>query len=388
MTTIFLNETSTAGHTYSWNFNDGNTSTSKNDTHQFPCPSGTCVYSINHSVSNAQGTVWLNRSNYITIYAPINVQWTAAPLTGNSSVVITFNDTSTETGSSYSWIFNDGNTSASRNVTKQFPCSSGTCVYSINHSATNSGGTYWLNRSNYITITNAPLASFTANRTGYLGGEPQAAGFTDTTTNTPTSWGWNMTELNGTRIQFSTSQNPGQLFYQGNWSVTLTAGNTFGTNISTAVWENVTPPTTLSLALNQSSFFLPLNATASPATNTSLALIVSSNVANFYVTVRDNSVRLSDTGFMGNWTPSAYVGSPYDVNLTHPLAISGTTNGTTIGKSVSLLLAVGQNLFDGGGAVANQLLSTGFSQEVTFDDDILPANYEYRLDLEFTITAP
>jgi PKD repeat protein len=100
-------------------------------------------------------------------------------------------------------------------------------------------------RYNVSSGVTSPVASFTANRTENLGPEPQSIKFTDTSTNTPTGWGWNMTELNTTRIQFSTSQNPEQVFYYGNWSITLIASNAGGSNISTqTTWENVSmaPP--------------------------------------------------------------------------------------------------------------------------------------------------
>jgi PKD repeat protein len=63
----------------------------------------------------------------------------------------------------------------------------------------------------------------------------------DTSTNTPTSWGWNATNAdNSTRIQFSTSQNPVQTFDAGNWSVVLTAANAYGSDDSDPTWINVT----------------------------------------------------------------------------------------------------------------------------------------------------
>ena len=89
----------------------------------------------------------------------------------------------------------------------------------------------------------APVASFTdGGKVGNIGLDPQTVSFTDTSTNTPTAWGYNMTELNGTRIQFSTSQSPQNVvFNYGNWSVTLLASNSAGFSISAATWINVTP---------------------------------------------------------------------------------------------------------------------------------------------------
>ncbi|MDD1660941.1 MAG: hypothetical protein LUQ49_00590 [Methanomicrobiales archaeon] len=142
----------------------------------------------------------------------------------------------------------------------------------------------------------------------------------------------------------------------------------------------------ISISLNQTGIYLNLSPLQSPALNTSLGITVSSNVPGFHVTVRNSSASGPDIGFLGNWTSTGYQMSPDDTNLTQPLQISGTNNLTTTGNTVSLISAVGQNLFTGGGKVSTRPLATEFSQAVTMNDEVLPAGYEYRIDLEFTIT--
>jgi len=90
-----------------------------------------------------------------------------------------------------------------------------------------------------------PIASFTTNVT--TGTAPTAVLFTDTSTNTPTSWSYsakNLTPGNNTWFQVSTSQSLALSFGVGNWSLNLTATNSAGSNISTqTTWLNVSPQT-------------------------------------------------------------------------------------------------------------------------------------------------
>jgi len=68
-------------------------------------------------------------------------------------------------------------------------------------------------------------SAFTANKT--FGGDSLAVAFTDTTNRSPTMWKWNFTDVTGnnTPITFSTSQNPVQVFGNGNFRISLSATN-------------------------------------------------------------------------------------------------------------------------------------------------------------------
>jgi len=83
-----------------------------------------------------------------------------------------------------------------------------------------------------------PLATFTSNVT--TGADPLAVQINDTSSNTPTAWGWNATNSdNSTTIEFSTAQNPVQTFDTGHWQVTLIASNALGWDQSDPIWINV-----------------------------------------------------------------------------------------------------------------------------------------------------
>ena len=87
-----------------------------------------------------------------------------------------------------------------------------------------------------------PVASFTTNTTS--GVSPLAVQFTDTSTNTPTSWSWKRSNLTwSVGEEFSTDENPVQSFVTGNWSINLTATNAAGSDLSDqTTWINVTAP--------------------------------------------------------------------------------------------------------------------------------------------------
>ena len=76
----------------------------------------------------------------------------------------------------------------------------------------------------YLTPAVVPVSSFVLT-------------LTDTSTNTPTSWQWNATNLlgNNTEATFSTEQNPVMNFGVGNYLIKLTATNTAGSNSTTKI---------------------------------------------------------------------------------------------------------------------------------------------------------
>ncbi|MDD1670506.1 MAG: hypothetical protein LUQ67_04235 [Methanomicrobiales archaeon] len=163
------------------------------------------------------------------------------------------------------------------------------------------------------------------------------------------------------------------------------AAATYGT---AAVTGN--PKITVSIALNLSSIFLDLDPAASPATNASLAILVSSNTGSFYINVNDSSGRAGgDLGYMGNYTGAGY--DPINTKLAAALNLAGTTNttgSTTTAQGLSYPIQGAQALYTGSGKVSDQLLVPNtFSQVVAYSDDRLPSPSVYRMDLTFEIGA-
>ena len=92
----------------------------------------------------------------------------------------------------------------------------------------------------------APTASFTKDISS--GELPLTVTFTDTSTQSPTSFNWTFKDTagNNTQIEFSTLQNPVQVFGGvGNYSIRHNATNAVGTDFTAdyAAWVNVSTPT-------------------------------------------------------------------------------------------------------------------------------------------------
>lgn len=138
---------------------------------------------------------------------------------------------------SYYWNFIDGGTAV--NSTDENP----TFVYAT-------AGTWTINHTISIGSTiSKSVGVFTTYGGGTADGPPNASFsiiLTDTSTNYPTSWKWNATNLlgNNTEVTFSTAQSPTMNFGTGNWRINFTATNGIGSNTTnrTVIGYNLSSP--------------------------------------------------------------------------------------------------------------------------------------------------
>ncbi len=162
------------------------------------------------------------------VYPPV-AGFSGTPLTGNAPLPVSFTDASTNLPTSWSWTFGDGDTT---NSTVQNPVHrySNAGIYNVSLTATNAGGSGSTTKTNYVNISPALSAvSFTGTPTS--GSIPLVVNFTDTSTNSPTSWLWSFGDGDTTN---STVQNPvHQYTAVGIYNVTLTATNAGGSNSTT-----------------------------------------------------------------------------------------------------------------------------------------------------------
>lgn len=205
---------------WSWDFGDGPGSKQPNTTHTYT-KAGT--HTVNLTVSNPNGT---NSSS-----AKINVlalpEFSASPVSGKTPLSVSFTDQSIGSPGSWFWDFGDGTNSSEKNPVHvyskagQYPV-----ILTLNETGTPNA----LTKSGYITVSNGfepPVATFSAS--SLSGSAPFTVNFTDQSTDSPDSWKWIFGD--GTS---STEQNPGHIFNKtGSYSVTLTAGNAYGTNTLT-----------------------------------------------------------------------------------------------------------------------------------------------------------
>jgi predicted outer membrane repeat protein len=91
---------------YSWDFGDGTTSVSTSPAHTYTV-SG--LYTVSQTVSNAAGTDTLIRANYITVYEPVESDFTVSPF--KFPLAFWFINASTGDYTSTLWNFGDGVTS-------------------------------------------------------------------------------------------------------------------------------------------------------------------------------------------------------------------------------------------------------------------------------------
>ncbi|HII93819.1 MAG TPA: PKD domain-containing protein, partial [Methanosarcina sp.] len=137
---------------------------------------------------------------------------------------VKFTDTSTGTPTTWKWDFGDGTSSIQQSPTHKY---SKAGVYTVSLTVKNAVGTNTVTKTDYIKVTEKPVAEFSASPTS--GKMPLTVAFTDKSTGTPTKWKWNFGD--GTT---STQQNPKHKYSKaGNYTVTLTATNAAGSSTTT-----------------------------------------------------------------------------------------------------------------------------------------------------------
>jgi PKD repeat protein len=253
----FTDLTNDAPIAWNWSFGDGNFSTDQHTNWTYHIPG---LYDVRLTATNEYG------SNSTTKYALVEAgdvptaNFTANRTMGIAPMAVQFTDLSTAIPavSSWNWTFGDG----SPNGTAQNPVHVFTAMgnYTVNLTVSNLWGTDTMSRTEYIRVGEIPVADFSADRV--TGVEPLDVNFTDLSTGHPTWWFWQFgdgqTENRTTNLTFNHTY-----LHAGNYTVSLTAGNEFGTNTKTRhryiyVAGNAT---TVNLTFVPSSAIIPTNST-------------------------------------------------------------------------------------------------------------------------------
>lgn len=205
--TVTFTDLSTGGPTsWSWNFDDGFTSTLQNPVHNYIANG---VYNVCLTSTNAIGSNTTCQDVTIDSYVVPVVDFS---YTGDPTV--TFTDLSTNAPTSWSWDFDDGGTSTLQNPVHIFPANGS---YDVCLTATNPTGSGTNCKVVIIDGYLAPTALFD------YSGDP-TVNFTDLSTNTPNSWFWNFGDG-----AFSSLENPSHTFAEnGTYNVCLTVSNPGG----------------------------------------------------------------------------------------------------------------------------------------------------------------
>jgi PKD repeat protein len=214
----FTDLSSGSPYEWAWNFGDGATSTLQNPEHIFRNPGN---YTVSLTVRNIGGSDTETKINYIHVQmSPPVADFSGEPRTGFAPLSVAFTDLSTGGPDVWSWTFGDGSGSAERDPVHVYMIPG---TYTVNLTVSNARGSDTLSKSGYIEVGESPLpvANFTANPSqGY---EPLMVQFTDTSLGNPVSWYWEFGDG-----KTAVDQNPPHLYYNGDYTVTLTVTNAEG----------------------------------------------------------------------------------------------------------------------------------------------------------------
>jgi len=170
------------------------------------------------------------------VVAPI-CDFYASPTDTDTNTTVSLHDTSQNGPTTWAWAFGPSTPTfvqgdaSSQNPKVKFPSPG---VYSVTLTVTNSAGNGALTKTDYITIVTyipVPVTDFSADQTEVA--PETTVQFTDLSTNTPTSWEWNVLDgINGVDFDFIdsfTSQNPRIKFNTpGYYTINLEACNAGG----------------------------------------------------------------------------------------------------------------------------------------------------------------
>ncbi|HEY3569022.1 MAG TPA: PKD domain-containing protein [Thermoanaerobaculia bacterium] len=209
----FLDASTGSPTSWSWDFGDGSSSTAQNPRHTYAA-AGT--YNVTLTATNSAGSS--SKTKLVTVsQGDPPVADFAFQATGLS---VAFADQSTGNPTSWSWDFGDGSKSTQQNPSHTY-AKAGT--YAVVLTASNAAGSGSKTKLVTVTATKPPVAAFC-----YQRNKLQVV-FTDTSSNSPTSWQWDFGDCVSPASCLVFSQNPSHTYAAaGAYTVTLTVSNEGG----------------------------------------------------------------------------------------------------------------------------------------------------------------
>lgn len=206
-----------------WDFGNGATATLQNPSTTYFTPG---IYTVKLTVTNAQGSNTLTRTQYITIYGKPSVNFAVSDSAGCFPLRSQFTDLSGASSgtinSSWLWDFGDGTQSTQKNPLHVYTTSGN---YTVNVKVTNDKGCYAvLTKPSYIQVSPGVTSDF-SNTQPTACKPPFAIGFTNSSTGPGTlTWLWDFGDG-----QTSTLQNPVHTYTTtGNFTITLVTTSSGG----------------------------------------------------------------------------------------------------------------------------------------------------------------
>lgn len=212
---------------WSWDFGDGQNSTTKNPAHNYTQPGD---YSVSLTVKDNLGQSDTKvMQSYIHVRQPAPAlppvaKFSATPVIGPAPLTAAFTDLSLNSPVSWLWNFGDGQNSTMKNPTHNFTQPGDFTVSLTVKDGIGRSNTKVM--QNYIHVQStpipAPVAKFSA--TLVIGPAPLTVVFTDLSLNSPVSWLWSFGDG-----QRSVLKNPTHNYTQpGSYTVSLTVRDNQG----------------------------------------------------------------------------------------------------------------------------------------------------------------
>jgi PKD repeat protein len=247
-TAEFTNNTQGAGNVkYIWNFGDGNTSTSKDATHNYAA-SGTYNVIL---TAKSEGGCTDTASMQVVIAIPSSSFTNTSATCSNK--IISFSNTSIPAPVSCTWYFGDGTSSTELNPEKVYTQTGTYTVKLVNIFSSKCSDSV----TKTITIVSGPAPSFTANDT-FRCAAPFTVNFSNTTSGNAVQYTWDF----GDGATSHTANATHTYTNQGSYTVTLTAIGPNGceNNITKNDYINIQPVRVKSLANLPDSGCIPFTA--------------------------------------------------------------------------------------------------------------------------------
>jgi PKD repeat protein len=203
---------------WTWDFNDGSTSTGPNPVHPF-----TTAGAFDVTLKVTRGMNEDSATQTIIVGGVPAADFVADNTTVSVNTPVHFTDKTLSSPTAWTWDFGDGTTSSEQNPTRVYSAKG---VYTVTMTATNNYGKDTEKKVNYITVGIPPTADFITQIPSYQeGSRTQYVRFIDTSIGNPVSWSWDFGDGTNSDIQYP----PLHLYNRdGVYTVSLTVKNPFG----------------------------------------------------------------------------------------------------------------------------------------------------------------
>jgi len=181
---VFTDQSTGGPTTWSWDFGDGSSATTRNVSHSYSAPG---LYTVSLTATGPRGTDTRTKTDLIDVGDPVTrAVFAGQPLSGNAPHTVNFIDQSLGSPTSWIWSFGDGGTSTDQNPSHTYTTQG---TYSVTLVATGPRGTDTATITDMVAVGPVVTRSnFTA--TPRFGNVPVRVHFRNFSTGDPADYAW------------------------------------------------------------------------------------------------------------------------------------------------------------------------------------------------------